>query len=231
MRCDRFACCWLVLAVLLSSGGTALAGEAKTDGAWLGVRLSAGSPSGEGVRLARIFNDSAAAKAGLRASDILLTFDGVEVTGSKDLIGQIKSHDPGSWVPLTVVRDGDELEMRVRLGDRPAKIRVNDVRRGWIGVEAIELPKALREHFGAPAEAGVMISKVAEASPAEAAGFELGDVVYEVDERPVRSVGALREMVAGGGVGNDCEFSVARAGTLLVLESDLDLAPPVVRKR
>ena len=93
-----------------------------------------------------------------------------------------------------------------------------------------ELPSALREHFGAPAEAGVMISDVVVGSPAEAAGFELGDVVYEVDTVSVGSLRALRELVEGGGVGNRYEYSVARSGAVLVLEARIENAPPKVEQ-
>jgi S1-C subfamily serine protease len=91
-------------------------------------------------------------------------------------------------------------------------------------VQSIDLPPALREHFGAPAEAGVMISHVEAASPAEAAGFELGDVVFEVDGEQVRSTSELDQRVAGAGVGNDVEFQVARAGARLVLEARIEAA-------
>ena len=70
-----------------------------------------------------------------------------------------------------------------------------------------------------------MLSEVAAGSPAEAAGFRVGDVVYEVGQTPVASLRGLRELVAGGGVGNEYEFSVARDGALLVLESPIEITP------
>ena len=80
-------------------------------------------------------------------------------------------------------------------------------------------------HFGAPPDAGVMVSKIVPGSPAESAGFELGDVVHAVDATPIGSVRKLRATVAGGGVGNDSEFAVLRGGSDLVLEVQLEAAP------
>ncbi len=99
------------------------------------------------------------------------------------------------------------------------------LREGWIGLEAIDLPETLREHFGAPADAGVMISHVEPGSPAESAGFALGDVLYEIDGNPVRSAGALRARLQGGGVGNDCEFVAARDGLVIEFETRIEEKP------
>jgi serine protease Do len=156
---------------------------------------------------------------------VIVAFGGEPGTGPRDLIGKIRAQERGAWLPLTVLRQGDELELDVKLDLRPAVLRSAKLRRGWIGVDAIDLPAALREHFGAPPETGVMISEVVEGSPAEAAGFRLGDVVYEVGDKPVGSRRAFGELLAGGGVGNEYEFAVARDGALLVLESVLVAAP------
>src|SRR5438093_1301712 len=83
---------------------------------------------------------------------------------------------------------------------------------GWLGVESIDLPPALREHFGAPANAGVMISAVVAGGPAEAAGVRVGDVVFEVEGEPVRAVGNLRALISAGGIDNRLEIHVMRDG-------------------
>jgi S1-C subfamily serine protease len=219
----------LALIAALAVGFVSAADDDRPPSAWLGVRLSGLATPEQGVAVSRIFEGSPADRAGLRARDVIVAFGGEPVTGLRDLIGRIRSQEPGAWLPLTVERGGDELELDVKLVRRPEVIKAGGVRRGWIGVDVIELPEALREHFGAPAEAGVMISNVVAGSPAEAAGFRLGDVVYDVGGKPVGSRRMLRELVEGGGVGNEYEFLVARDGALLVLESPIEAAPPKER--
>jgi serine protease Do len=218
---------WVLALVLVAVLGTgALAEEEKPEGAWLGVRLSGPATPERGVRVSRVFEGSPADRAGLRGSDVILDLGGEPVSGIRDLIAKIGAREPGAWIDFTVLRQGDEINLDVRLAARPEVIDQRGVRRGWIGLEAIELPESLRAHFGAPPGAGVMISEVVASSPAESAGFRLGDVVYEVGEKPVGSRRALRERIEGGGVGNEYEFSVARDGALLVLEARLEAAPP-----
>lgn len=63
--------------------------------------------------------------------------------------------------------------------------------RGYLGVEAVQLTPELREHFGAPAEIGVMVSRVADGSPAQSAGLQVGDILTAVDGQPIESFGDL----------------------------------------
>jgi len=70
-----------------------------------------------------------------------------------------------------------------------------------------------------------MIADLSRAGPAEAAGFEIGDVVFSVDGDPVESSAELGRLVAGSGVGNEVEFEVARDGAVLVLEARIARAP------
>ena len=230
MRCiPRTSRSVIALILLLTSGLGAMADD-SAQGAWLGVRLN-GMASDGGIIVSGIFEGSPADRAGLRARDTILTWGGEPVTGMRELIGTIRQQESGAWLPLTVLRQGKEVELSVRLGDRPARISGDGLRRGWIGIEAIELPSALREHFGAPAEAGVMISEVAVGSPAEAAGFELGDVLHEIDGVSVGSLQTVRKLVEMGGVGNRYEYSVARSGAALVLEARIEETPPDAENR
>lgn len=61
---------------------------------------------------------SAADQAGVRSGDVVLSFDGVDVTGFEDLMARVGRHAPGDQVPLVVARPGDDperIELRVRL--------------------------------------------------------------------------------------------------------------------
>jgi len=219
---------WL-LALMLPLLALSLAMAEGDPAPWLGVRLAALPGEEGGVAVSRIFTDSPADRAGLRARDVIVSFDGQPVRNLREVIERIRSHEPGAWASMTVMRQDDEMDLEVRLDTRPRVIKKTGMRRGWIGIKAINLPESLREHFGAPVEAGVMLSEVLAGSPAEAAGFRLGDVVYEVGEKPVVSIQGLHELIAGGGVGNEYEFAVARDGALLVLESPIETTPSDVR--
>jgi serine protease Do len=75
----------------------------------------------KGVRLLEVQPDTAAAKAGLRAGDIILTFAGETLKSPSDLLKIINQHKVGDKLDCTVKRDGKILELKVTLGER--KIR------------------------------------------------------------------------------------------------------------
>jgi S1-C subfamily serine protease len=229
MRNARARTPWIAVVPLILALTPAAPARAEDTQAWLGVKLGGSEGEARGVLLGRIFVDSPADRAGLRAGDIVLTIDGEPTSSRSSLIGQIQHHEPGSWVALTVERQGETMTLDVRLAARPAVVRESRVRTGWIGVEAIDLPPALRAHFGAPEDAGVMVSSVVEGSPAEAAGFELGDVVWEIDGQSVHGLGQLQEKIAGSGVGNEAEVRLARDGVEIDLEVQIADAPPEAR--
>ena len=67
-------------------------------------------------------------------------------------------------------------------------IRYGEVRRGQLGVTIQDLTPELANAFNITAGKGVVISQVAEGSPAQKAGIKPGDIVISVDNKPVTSV-------------------------------------------
>jgi hypothetical protein len=74
---------------------------------------------GEGVRLAEVRDGSPAAKAGLRAGDVLVGFDGTAVKTLYDFTYALRGKRPGDRVDVVVQRDGRELNVSVELAVRP----------------------------------------------------------------------------------------------------------------
>jgi membrane-associated protease RseP (regulator of RpoE activity) len=64
--------------------------------------------------------------------------------------------------------------------------------RTYLGVTLVELTPELREHYGAPKDAGVLVSSVEENGPAARAGLKVGDIVLSLDGSNVNSASALR---------------------------------------
>ena len=94
-------------------------------------------PTESGVLVDEAYAGGPADDAGIRGSsgqdmvagrpvptggDILTKLDGDEVTGMEDVISRINGMEPGEQVVLTVLRDGDETEVTVTLGERPEQV-------------------------------------------------------------------------------------------------------------
>ena len=97
--------------------------------------------------------------------------------------GPADSDEPGANV-IFVGNDDVEFE-----NGEPVIVRVG--RRGFIGVTLLEITPELRVHFGAPKDAGVLVSDVEGGTPAAKAGLEVGDVITEIDGKRVAWSGDL----------------------------------------
>ncbi|MBX3438462.1 MAG: PDZ domain-containing protein, partial [Planctomycetaceae bacterium] len=83
--------------------------------AFLGVE---GKMVDGGIKLSKIWPDQPAAAAGMREGDVLLTFQGVPVPTMERLQELVAEEEPGRRVRVTVRRDGEVHEIRLRLGAR-----------------------------------------------------------------------------------------------------------------
>lgn len=92
---------------------------------------------------------------------------------------------------------------------------------GFLGVELAALTPELRAHFGAPEDAGVMVARVTEESPAWRSGVQVGDIVVAVGGEDVASPADLaREVRARGG--ETVTLEVWRAGSVERLDVTLE---------
>lgn len=82
-----------------------------------------GQLTDQGQAVADIASDSPAAKAGLKAGDIITAVDGTNVDPNNPLVNLLFAHKPGDSVKLTIDRDGTSKEISVTLGERPANLQ------------------------------------------------------------------------------------------------------------
>jgi serine protease Do len=86
------------------------------------------------------------------------------------------------------------------------------VTRGWLGVAIRDVKPGEAESLGLGAGAGAYVNEVTPDSPAAAAGLKKGDVVLEVDGRPIADSRSLRLLVAATAPGTRAALSIWRGG-------------------
>ncbi len=94
--------------------------------------------------------------------------------------------------------------------------------RAFLGVEAADLTPELREHFGVPRDAGVMLSKILDGSAAEAAGLLVGDVVTRVDGEEIESMSELGRAIRRKEGGESAEIEYWRGGEMYQATATLE---------
>jgi serine protease Do len=91
-------------------------------------------------------------------------------------------------------------------------VQEGKVVRGFLGVTIQDLTPALAESFNVKVSRGALVSDVSEGSPAAKAGVQSGDVVLEINGKPVADSQRLRFAVAEIRPGNDATLKVLREG-------------------
>ncbi|MHB8471367.1 MAG: DegQ family serine endoprotease [Gammaproteobacteria bacterium] len=87
-----------------------------------------------------------------------------------------------------------------------------EVRRGQLGVTAQDLTPDLAKAFNIQAESGTVVAEVAPGSPAATAGLKAGDVIMSVNDRPVRSSAAVRNIIGMMRIGQQVKMEILRDG-------------------
>ncbi len=150
------------------------------------------------------------AKAGLRPGDVIVKFNGEAVTKSSDLQRRVGNAAIGSTITLDVVRGGQTVQLKAvteelkdvatpKLSDDSsnggAPGATNGVASAIPGLKTKNLSAEVAKQLGIKAAKGVVVTAVADGSPADDAGLKIGDVIEQVAQTPVSSVGEMDAQV------------------------------------
>jgi serine protease Do len=208
-----------------------------------------------GVIVEDVELDSPAAKAGIKEKDVITQYDGQPVEGTVQFRRLVRETPPGRTITLAISRGGSTQNVSVELGDRsdyfvkkmkgkmrdfgeaysfsmpnfnveiPEMPDVMDARTPVLGINAEDLTGQLGSYFGAPDGAGVLVREVRPGTPAATAGLKAGDVIFKVNEKPVRTLAELRAQLREKSDQVSVRMDVIRKG------SNLKVTVPIERPR
>ena len=99
------------------------------------------------------------------------------------------------------------------------------VSRGWLGVLIQDVTRELAESFGMAKPEGALVARVLDGSPAERAGFEIGDILLSFDEQPIERSSDLPPIVGRSRVGREVAVEILRGGQSMTLKVTTDELP------
>jgi serine protease Do len=209
---------------------TQLADSGKVTRGWLGVGIQAVTPDiakslgraeTTGALVSSVSEASPAEKAGLKAGDIITEYDGRKVERVSDLPRAVAGTPVGRDVRLGVVRDGTPMTLTAKVAaldaKEPREADRSERAKPTLGLAVQPLTPALAQQLGVKATQGLVVQNVQDGSPAADAGFERGDVIVEVNKKPVKSVAELKETVDKHGKGKPMLFRIQRQDASLFL--------------
>jgi len=198
-------------ALLLAAALLAPAGEAAARWGWLGVRIRDlseqemeeisqrfGLREGFGAVIVEVIKETPAAAAGLRTGDLVVAFRDRPVVDTRSLQRAIATTSVGESVKLTVLRrEEGRYPVQVKVGAMPDAVAAERVAAEYGFL--IRDPEGQPELGGARPPAVPSVAAVLPRSRAERAGLRVGDVLTEVNGRPVVMLDAVREALLAAG--------------------------------
>ncbi len=180
---------------------TKLAKDGKIVRGWLGVYIQPldeelGKELGvkQGVGIHEVIEDSPAAKAGLKAGDVIISVNGKNVVEVTELQRTIAGFKPKEKVEMKVVSYADKKTRAVTViigelpdGDGPTASGPKDVAPDKLGL----IVSATKNHQG------VLVEGIAPGSVGEQLGLEVGDILVTINRKKLDSVATYRKYLDG----------------------------------
>ena len=209
----------------------------KVTHGYMGIGISDVTPensrffhmdSAAGAVVTQVEPDSPGAKAGLKVGDVITQLDGNEVSDAGALQVVVGQKNPGTTVHLQVMRDGKSVAVPVTLEAMGSRDKsgneISEATHGkprW-GIGLGDITPDVRQQLQAPESLhGAVIQQVQPGSPADNAGLQSGDVIVEVDRKPVQNAADVQKALSSVPKGQDALVLVWSNGgnTFRVLHS------------
>jgi len=139
-----------------------------------------------GAFVSQVMPNSSAAKAGIKAGDVITTLNGKPISSFAALRAEVGSMPVGSKVSLGLLRDGKPVNVSLEL-QQSSQTQV-DSSTIFTGIEGADLSNK-------GADKGVVVSEVKANSPAARIGLKKGDVIIGANQQPVKNIAELRKIL------------------------------------
>ena len=203
-----------------------LIARGKVVRGWLGIVIqdvtdelasSFGVRESEGVLVSDVMRGGPGDAAGLRPGDVIVELGGTKIREVPDLQRRVANVAPGQMVTVGVVRDRAPQRLDVRVGEMPtedamaAEAEVEAGPEGF-GLQIEPLAPDTAERLGLSFSEGLLVTDVASGGPADRAGLRRGDVILEIDRKPVHDAPGLQKALGEVPVGRSALIWVHRPG-------------------
>jgi len=162
---------------------------------------SFGMNSDKGALIASVEKETPAEKAGLKAGDVIIEYDGKIINEISELSRLVATTPIGRKVPVLVFRDGKKEEFSVVIGKSKSddsSTTAGDNESDKLGIIVQQMTSELASRFGIKeSKGGLIITEVKQGSSAEEAGIIPGSIVIELNGKRLDSLQQYISVVSG----------------------------------
>lgn len=187
--------------------------KGKVTRGWLGVGIqevtsdlakSFDLKEKKGALVSQVFRGSPAEKAGIEQGDVILEFDKKEIAESKDLPMIVAATPVGKTVTIKILRNGKSMTKDVKVGEMEEKtVEATKAPTGKkLGIAIQDITPDIARALSLKDTNGALIAQVEPGSPADNAGLQRGDVIREINRKPIKDTRDFMQKIEetkGGG--------------------------------
>ncbi len=181
---------------------------------WIGVSVQTVTPSlaesfgmkePKGALVGNVVEGGPADAAGIKTGDIIVAFNKKEIKTMSDLPLVVAGAPVGGTVPVTIIREGKEMTIDLKIAEMPEEKTTAPSKKAAagsdFGMTLQDITPALQKKMDLKERSGVVVVDVEQGSRADDAGIEEGDIIKEVNHKPVKNIAEYRAEVQRTGKG------------------------------
>ena len=201
--------------------------KGKVTRGWMGVMVqrvtqdiaeSMGLDQTRGALVSEVAKDGPAARAGIKAGDLIIELNGKQIKDANDLPILVARTAPGEKVRVKILRDKRELTISVQVEKlKNEEVNVAAHEKDHLGLTVQKVTPENAESLGVKRAEGVLITSVEPASAADEAGLEQGDIIVEVNRKRIHDVSEYKKAVMAAQKGKRILFLVRRGENTMFL--------------
>jgi len=171
-----------------------------------------------GIIVGELFEESPAAKAGIKRYDVILELNGKSVQDVNTFRNNIAALTPGEKVTLTLWRDGKKISKTVILGELDQSQQTLSARENssespseklGFGVQPLDKENRTGK--------GLVVSSVKSSSNAAEAGLLPGDIIQEINRQKIQGIKEFNELVSNINAGDSVLLKIIRNNQVMLL--------------
>jgi serine protease Do len=175
-----------------------------------------GLSNDNGALVRQVEKDSPAERGGLLPGDVIVDYNGTAVKTSDQLVQLVTATAPGTRVPVKIIRNGAPMTLEITITElelNGASDNGEDTGTSF-GLSLSDVTPEMARRLGLPAGTdGALVQSVQQGSVADEAGLQPGDVILQVNRKPVHSAAAAAAALHAVKSGDTAFLLVSRHGS------------------
>jgi serine protease Do len=184
-----------------------LIGHGRVERGWLGASVqdltpelakSFGLETSKGALIADVTKGGPAEKAGVKRGDVIMSYQGKDILDASALRNEVATNPVGKAVGVTLWRNRKEVQAILRIGNKEdaIKMRISSIK-GRLGADVRPITSKETEEYRLKSKQGVAIVWLDPDGPLTLAGFEVNDLILEINGKAVDGLEGFVDQVSG----------------------------------